>query len=130
MPGTRLEIERGELARPVGIQLRVLREALHVETVPPGEREAIRPQARLRSGGEAGDDIPLPGLRGVEQIVVLHARDRQRALEVEVRLRGRRARQDDPCQDPRPHRRTSTDRKSTRLNSSHTVISYAVFCLK
>src|SRR5438034_2162395 len=26
--------------------------------------------------------------------------------------------------------RTSTDRKSTRLNSSHTVISYAVFCLK
>src|SRR5438034_7122852 len=28
------------------------------------------------------------------------------------------------------HGRTSTDRKSTRLNSSHTVISYAVFCLK
>src|SRR5215211_6352623 len=27
---------------------------------------------------------------------------------------------------PRRHR----DRKSTRLNSSHTVISYAVFCLK
>src|SRR5437588_8864222 len=29
------------------------------------------------------------------------------------------------------HRPTSArDRKSTRLNSSHTVISYAVFCLK
>src|SRR5438034_8084163 len=26
--------------------------------------------------------------------------------------------------------RDETDRKSTRLNSSHTVISYAVFCLK
>src|SRR5260221_3050709 len=26
--------------------------------------------------------------------------------------------------------RLSADRKSTRLNSSHTVISYAVFCLK
>src|SRR5260221_2185545 len=25
---------------------------------------------------------------------------------------------------------TAQDRKSTRLNSSHTVISYAVFCLK
>src|SRR5260221_10259985 len=25
---------------------------------------------------------------------------------------------------------SDTDRKSTRLNSSHTVISYAVFCLK
>src|SRR5256885_10876252 len=27
-------------------------------------------------------------------------------------------------------RRRRTDRKSTRLNSSHLVISYAVFCLK
>src|SRR5476649_3011607 len=27
-------------------------------------------------------------------------------------------------------RHAETDRKSTRLNSSHTVISYAVFCLK
>src|SRR5947207_10124116 len=27
-------------------------------------------------------------------------------------------------------RRRRRDRKSTRLNSSHTVISYAVFCLK
>src|SRR5256885_9371448 len=33
---------------------------------------------------------------------------------------------------PRPRRRrsVSADRKSTRLNSSHLVISYAVFCLK
>src|SRR5438132_8882603 len=31
---------------------------------------------------------------------------------------------------PAPGDRSSTDRKSTRLNSSHTVISYAVFCLK
>src|SRR2546426_3376326 len=30
----------------------------------------------------------------------------------------------------RSARRTSLDRKSTRLNSSHLVISYAVFCLK
>src|SRR5437588_8785005 len=30
----------------------------------------------------------------------------------------------------KPASMTSTDRKSTRLNSSHTVISYAVFCLK
>src|SRR5256885_8579269 len=30
-----------------------------------------------------------------------------------------------------PHRKTlGLDRKSTRLNSSHLVISYAVFCLK
>src|SRR5438132_9793810 len=36
--------------------------------------------------------------------------------------RGRRA-----GRRPTPH---VADRKSTRLNSSHTVISYAVFCLK
>src|SRR5438034_5346829 len=30
----------------------------------------------------------------------------------------------------RPARAGRRDRKSTRLNSSHTVISYAVFCLK
>src|SRR5438034_8287637 len=29
-----------------------------------------------------------------------------------------------------PHFSFPPDRKSTRLNSSHTVISYAVFCLK
>src|SRR5256885_3950484 len=31
---------------------------------------------------------------------------------------------------PRPIRNPIPDRKSTRLNSSHLVISYAVFCLK
>src|SRR5215217_8538806 len=33
---------------------------------------------------------------------------------------------------PHPHRRSGArpDRKSTRLNSSHANISYAVFCLK
>src|SRR5438094_5233322 len=29
-----------------------------------------------------------------------------------------------------PHRACGKDRKSTRLNSSHRTISYAVFCLK
>src|SRR3712207_4920146 len=32
--------------------------------------------------------------------------------------------------DPEMGNRFSTDRKSTRLNSSHANISYAVFCLK
>src|SRR2546426_9154321 len=42
-----------------------------------------------------------------------------------VRAHGRRELVDDPHLDV--HAR---DRKSTRLNSSHLVISYAVFCLK
>src|SRR3989454_6406658 len=35
-----------------------------------------------------------------------------------------------PQQVRRRERRVAQDRKSTRLNSSHLVISYAVFCLK
>src|SRR2546426_5208634 len=35
-----------------------------------------------------------------------------------------------PGRCPRPLRARARDRKSTRLNSSHLVISYAVFCLK
>src|SRR5438132_4995235 len=45
--------------------------------------------------------------------------------------------QQEPAERERSHQFFSTgpaafevDRKSTRLNSSHTVISYAVFCLK
>src|SRR5256884_5897830 len=33
-------------------------------------------------------------------------------------------------QYPQPHPHAERDRKSTRLNSSHGYISYAVFCLK
>src|SRR5215204_6861320 len=35
-----------------------------------------------------------------------------------------------PCRPGPPALGPRRDRKSTRLNSSHTVISYAVFCLK
>src|SRR5690606_40181531 len=35
-----------------------------------------------------------------------------------------------PCRPERPRSWLSIDRKSTRLNSSHVKISYAVFCLK
>src|SRR5438132_9582491 len=64
--------------------------------------------------------------------------DRQALFERGARPRGGRRRA-----DPRRLRRVQgvsagalvsrgarADRKSTRLNSSHTVISYAVFCLK
>src|SRR2546430_4269758 len=37
--------------------------------------------------------------------------------------------QESRCAQPRQSR-SSRDRKSTRLNSSHSQISYAVFCLK
>src|SRR5438132_2574119 len=46
------------------------------------------------------------------------------------RLRGRGTRKGAAPSTDRAQTTRNTDRKSTRLNSSHTVISYAVFCLK
>src|SRR5436190_18109942 len=61
----------------------------------------------------------------------------------ELSAGGEGERQDRPRMSPKPQRpgaswgkpfhsnlKAFLDRKSTRLNSSHTVISYAVFCLK
>src|SRR2546426_2269686 len=46
-------------------------------------------------------------------------------------LGGRRARRPEvPARGTHGRRARTRDRKSTRLNSSHLVISYAVFCLK
>src|SRR5690349_23746027 len=50
---------------------------------------------------------------------------RRRGGLVDARVRGRRR-----ARDGGGAVRSPTDRKSTRLNSSHVEISYAVFCLK
>src|SRR5262245_66673029 len=52
---------------------------------------------------------------------------RRRGLDVQAQGRGGR-RLGDRARHPDPGRQR--DRKSTRLNSSHLGISYAVFCLK
>src|SRR5438132_10821006 len=52
----------------------------------------------------------------------LLAHDQSFLLQAQLRRRARLC--------SRIARREQRDRKSTRLNSSHTVISYAVFCLK
>src|SRR5438552_13992964 len=51
----------------------------------------------------------------------------QRAVDAKLR---RRARGDVEVGRPLHITTGSPDRKSTRLNSSHQIISYAVFCLK
>src|SRR5256885_5119543 len=76
---------------------------------PP--RSTLFPYTTLfRSGGGHGADNPNELGPGPQR--------RRFAFSLSRRLRPR----------PRPARRP--DRKSTRLNSSHLVISYAVFCLK
>src|SRR2546426_3686349 len=55
------------------------------------------------------------------------------ALPISCRCRARRRwrlRRSPPASSCRTACRPRGDRKSTRLNSSHLVISYAVFCLK
>src|SRR5256885_8823974 len=55
--------------------------------------------------------------------------NRENGCPPTARLPGDRA-ELQPDADPPSAIITSQDRKSTRLNSSHLVISYAVFCLK
>src|SRR3989454_7351651 len=84
-------------------------------------RRAARPPARaarVRAAGHVRDPIPpAPFLAGP------HRAHRDRHGVPPPRAAGRGARRERGA----PGRR---DRKSTRLNSSHLVISYAVFCLK
>src|SRR5438034_7583533 len=70
---------------------------------PRREHEAVRTLAS-RVHADAVRTVELPFLREVDDL-------RQGGFENRYLL-------------------DSPDRKSTRLNSSHTVISYAVFCLK
>src|SRR5207249_10004781 len=83
------------------------------------------------SGGRRTSRSWLVGFAG--ERILAHAEDgvreregRRRAVE---RGRVRESPRDDLARDVIPAR-ASEDRKSTRLNSSHVSISYAVFCLK
>src|SRR5688572_32234224 len=65
-------------------------------------------------------------VRGTNMYGVLNTQGQTRALKVYSEWSERIAKGEVPAAPPRP----SGDRKSTRLNSSHSQISYAVFCLK
>src|SRR5206468_10607489 len=73
---------------------------------------------------ELGDVVPRDGERGraLEAMVALGAGGERDVFE-----EGQNLNRGDPEPDQDGHER---DRKSTRLNSSHDQISYAVFCLK
>src|SRR5258708_27960180 len=51
-------------------------------------------------------------------------------LRLRHRVSPRSLLMDSPAHSPSTPARLRLDRKSTRLNSSHQIISYAVFCLK
>src|SRR2546427_2129790 len=54
----------------------------------------------------------------------------KRAIQFDVSLEGSHARSVTRTLAGQAHIASRQDRKSTRLNSSHSQISYAVFCLK
>src|SRR5690606_39496276 len=85
--------------------------------------------ARPRNGGDIDDD-PVP----VEVDPAGHGTDRARrghGGRPVVGVRRSRRQNGDGLLQPRRRRVPGFgDRKSTRLNSSHVKISYAVFCLK
>src|SRR5437868_11320331 len=66
-----------------------------------------------------------------EQLAVIrwHRVEQGRLVALDLRIHVRRAGRPRP-EDRRRADREGKDRKSTRLNSSHVSISYAVFCLK
>src|SRR3712207_8190416 len=82
---------------------------------PP--RSTLFPYTTLfRSGFHASTQSPLAA-EALTRIASLYA--------IEAEIRGH------PAEHRRAaHQQRSRDRKSTRLNSSHANISYAVFCLK
>src|SRR5690606_40891505 len=93
----------GGIARP-GAQARRALRRLHE---PAGRRRAVLAQDRTQ---------PPCGLAGAGEAGSLRSRPRRGAV-AEVR-------------EGTGFHRSRPDRKSTRLNSSHVKISYAVFCLK
>src|ERR1017187_3977797 len=84
----------------------------------------------LRGALRLGDTATVPSFvffndTATTEIYTLSLHD---ALPIYCRRRLSRARTGDCRRDDRV--RAPSDRKSTRLNSSHRCISYAVFCLK
>src|SRR3989454_7340627 len=120
--------DRGRGAVVRGTAGRRLRARLPRRRLDPGDEDqqgeaaaALRDDRRLRRDHREGRPDPHQRARG----------GRRRLAVGDPRLRQQDARAH-PRARFRARRRAAArgDRKSTRLNSSHLVISYAVFCLK
>src|SRR3712207_7845403 len=84
---------------------------------PP--RSTLFPYTTLFRSGADGGDVENRALALPDHLLVNRLGDGEEAVDVRV---------DDEV--PRAVGGGGEDRKSTRLNSSHANISYAVFCLK
>src|SRR5256885_11272131 len=101
--------------------------------IPPPPRSTLFPHTTLFRSWTRGREARIGRASGRAGEVSLHARppsrDVPQASLDHAPVRGLRLRgAHEPALPLSP--RAGQDRKSTRLNSSHLVISYAVFCLK
>src|SRR5205807_3975121 len=147
-----LAVGQGEEASPLTVALDQERTELldleHPERLGDPELEPVHVEdtldaAPVRGAETVADGGEIDGAVGHEPLAVGELRETgladdhlgaralepaaHRLAEAEARCRGDRL---DRVRPVRPYRRRGRDRKSTRLNSSHLVISYAVFCLK
>src|SRR5687768_17930337 len=100
------------------------------DTKQPGSEEPMRPDGSPAdsSGTPSPSAIPpageLAGADAEKAAMVEQAKSRVAAVKESL------AAQPAEPGAPKPPVKKKEDRKSTRLNSSHGYISYAVFCLK
>src|SRR2546427_7294493 len=94
-----------------GQELRIVAESRWLRDHGWGALIACQPESRLFAEARTAgvDAVALPMRNAVDLGALLALRRLMKALAVDL---------------------VHTDRKSTRLNSSHSQISYAVFCLK
>src|SRR2546430_10683892 len=84
----------------------------------------------LLIGGHRSFDIVSPQIADCRHLhILLIFERRHNAIEFAAAIADPDMPERDPVVGPRDAR-VGQDRKSTRLNSSHSQISYAVFCLK
>src|SRR5258708_29589882 len=89
--------------------------------------------AGTRYGGAIVHWSACWALRCVPDVVAGDVRDRggcRASCDRRRHREAKRRRARDPTAREQERRAKTRDRKSTRLNSSHQIISYAVFCLK
>src|SRR5436190_5510555 len=110
---TRMSVLQFLILTSYFLLLLLLRQCKHVQRIPGRRRMNVRRDGR---GHETRAAAAVAGRHG-DVLAAVDAERHGKALHrrAETRL---------------PEDLARLDRKSTRLNSSHTVISYAVFCLK
>src|SRR2546427_20117 len=130
---------RGE---PLPVRPGVPREVVQLVVLRQRDHEVERNRHRFGAAQARASldtspvDAPFPG-RQADRAAGLIVKQAVPFDVVEDRARGRPADRVEPGRTARLEHdplslwsKTGTDRKSTRLNSSHSQISYAVFCLK